>query len=103
MSSIVMTIHSFNNLYAGFSASETQSSTCHHLFLSARRAESFLISEARSRHLRSLNSGKYYFGMSQEAAEICGGELPTLVDLRDQSSARSIIQNENNSNSTSTR
>jgi hypothetical protein len=98
MSSIVMTIHSFNNLYAGFSASETQSSTCHHLFLPARRAGSFLISEARSRHLRTLNNGKRYLDMWQRAAEICGGEMPTLVNLHDHGSARTIVHNENNSN-----
>jgi hypothetical protein len=103
MSSIVMTIHSFNNSYAGFSASETQSSTCHHFFLPARRAGSLLISEARNRHLRTLSNGKRYREIWQQAAEICGGEVPTLVDLHDHSSARTIVPDENNSNSTSTR
>src|SRR5579864_7033797 len=103
MSSIVMTIHSFNNSYAGFSASETLPSTCHHFFLPARRAGSFLIGEARNRHLHILNNGNRYFGMWQEAAEICGGEIPTVVDLHDNGSARTTVPNESSSNSTSTR
>jgi hypothetical protein len=102
MSSIVMTIHTFDHLYAGFSASEIQSSSCHHRFLPVRGAGMFLISEAGNRH-HQVSNGKRYREMWQRAAEICGGEAQIVVGLHDHSSTRTTVHKGSNTNPTSTR
>jgi hypothetical protein len=101
MSSIVMTIHTFDHSYAGFSASENQSSACRHIFLPARNAGRFFISEAGSRQHRTFNVERYR-EVWQHAAEICGG-ADIVGDLQDHSSARTFVPKGSNSNSTSTR
>jgi len=102
MSSIVMTIHTFDHSYSGFSASEIQSSACRHLFLPVRGAGRFFISEAGNRRHQVFN-GKRYREIWQRAAEICGGEADIVMDLQDHSSTRTIVHKGNNTNSTSTR
>jgi hypothetical protein len=101
MSSIVMTIHTFDHSYAGFSASENQSSSCRHLFLPVRNAGRFFISEAGNRH--RIFNGKRYREVWQRAAEICGGETDIAADLHAHSSTRTFAHKGNNSKSTSTR
>lgn len=101
MSSIVMTIHSFDHSYAGFSASENQSSACRHLFLPVRNAGRFFISEAGSRQ-RTFN-GKRYREVWQRAAEICGGETGIAADLQDHSSTQTFAHKRSNDNPTPTR
>lgn len=89
MSSIVMTIYSFDHSYAGFSASESQSSSCHHSFLPARRSRTLFINEAGNRHLRTLNQNRYG-EMFQCSTEICG-EDAMVVDLQSRSSTRMFV------------
>jgi hypothetical protein len=78
MSSIVMTIHTFDHSYAGLSASEIQSSSCRHIFLSARRVGNMFINETGIRQLQTQkqnHSGKRYREMLQQ----------TFPDNRDNS------------------
>ena len=81
MSSIVMTIHTFDHSYAGLSASEIQSSSCRHIFLSARRAGKFV--HKRDGNPAASNFMKQYRDMWQDA-EIAG----EIVAICRYSSAR---------------
>jgi hypothetical protein len=101
MSSVVMTIHTFDHSYAGFSATENQSSACSHLFLPVRNAGRFFISEAGSRQIRNFN-GKSYREVWQRAAEISGG-VDVAADVPDHSSTRTFVHKGSNTKSTSTR
>jgi hypothetical protein len=67
MSSIVMTIYSFDHSYAGLSASEIQSSSCHHIFSPGRRAGNLFINETGIRRLRT-DKGKRHGDMWQQTA-----------------------------------
>ncbi len=102
MSSIVMTIHTFDHSYAGFSTSENESSACRHLFLPVRNAGKFFISEAGSRQHRNFFNGKRYREVWQRAAEICGG-VDIVADVQDYSSTRTFAHEGINTKSTSTR
>ena len=97
MSSIVMTIHTFNHSYADFSTSEIQSSSCIHSFLPVRHAGKLFIYETGNRHLHSC-SAKRYRNLWQQASEICGGEAATVVDLHGNSSTRTFIHKRNDFN-----
>jgi len=80
MSRIVMTIHTFNHTYAGFSAPDNQSPFCKRSFFPAHRAGKLLINGMGNRQLQSLDVMRYR-DLWQQASEICGGEEPTVVDL----------------------
>jgi hypothetical protein len=97
MRSIVMTIHTFDHSYAGFSASEIQSSSCHHIFSPGRRSGNLFINETESRHLRSFG-GKRYREMWQQTAENRGKGEAIVVDLHGHSSARMFAYNRDNPN-----
>lgn len=100
MGGVVMTIHTFDHSYAGFSASEIQSSSCHHFFLPARRSRTLFINEAGNRHLRAVNQ-KRYGERWQCSTEICGGEEAMVVDLQSHSSTRMFIHKRDDPNSNS--
>lgn len=68
MSSIVMTIHTFDYSYAGLSVSEIQSSSCHHVFPPGRRSGNLFINETGIRCLRT-DSGKRHREMWQQMAD----------------------------------
>jgi hypothetical protein len=89
MSSVVMTIHTFIDSYAGFSASDNQSCSCNHFLLHQRHAG--------NRILRSLNANRYR-DLWQQAKEICGGEEALVVDLHSHSSTRNFIHKRENPN-----
>jgi hypothetical protein len=89
MSRIILTIHTFDRSYAGFSASEIQSSSCGHFFLPARRARTLFINEAGNRRLQTLRT-ELYRELWQHAAEICGGEEAAIVKLHSHRSTRTI-------------
>lgn len=93
-----MTIHTFDHSYAGFSASEIQSSSWHLFFLPARRSRTLFINEAGNRHLRTVNQ-KRYGEMQQCSTEICGGEEAMVVDLQSHSSTRMFIRKRDDPNS----
>jgi hypothetical protein len=92
-----MTIHTFDHSYAGLSASEIQSPSCHHVFLTGRRSGNLFINETGNRHLQTL-SGKRYREMRQQAAENCRGGEAVVVDLHGHSSARMFAYNRDNPN-----
>jgi len=87
MSGIIMTIHTFNHSYAGFSASEIHRSCCGLCFLPARLPRRLFIDDAGSQHLR-VGDQKRCGEMWRDSTEICGGEEPLVVDLRSHSSTR---------------
>lgn len=91
-----MTIHTFDHSYAGLSASEVQSPSCHHIFRPGRGSGNLFINETGSRHLQSL-SGKLYREMWRKTAENRGGEA-IVVDLHGDSSARMFAYNRDNPN-----
>jgi hypothetical protein len=98
MRSIVMTIHTFDHSYAGLSASEVQSPSCHHILLPGRRSGGLFINETGNRHLRNFASGKRYREMWQQTAETRGGGEAIVVDLHGHSSARMFAYNRDNPN-----
>jgi hypothetical protein len=98
MRSIVMTIHTFDHSYAGLSASEIQSSSCRHVFLSGRRAENMFINETGNRQLRNFINGKHYRETVKQTAENRGGAEAVVVDLHGHSSARMFAYNRDNPN-----
>jgi hypothetical protein len=100
MSSIVMTIHTFNHSYADFSTSEIQSSSCTHSCLSVRHAGKLFINEVGKRHLHSC-SAKRHPDLWQQASEICGGEAATVVDLHGNSLTRTFIHKRTDFNTNS--
>jgi len=55
MISAVLNIHTSDHSYAGFSASETYSFPCEHLFTSERRAGTLFIDGAGNRHRDNSN------------------------------------------------
>jgi len=79
MSRIVMTIHTFNHTYAGFSASDNQGPFCRRSFLPAHRAGKLFINGAGNRQVQSLDVVRYR-ELWQQASEICGEEA-TVADL----------------------
>lgn len=97
MSSIVVTVHTFNHSYADFSTSEIQSSSCSHSFLPVRYAGKLFINEAGNRRLHSC-SAKRYRDLWQQASEICGGDAPTVVDFHGNSLTRTFIHKRNDIN-----
>jgi hypothetical protein len=97
MRSIVVTIHTFDHSYAGLSASEIQSPSCHHIFSPRRRSGNLFINETGNRHIRNSN-GKRYRDIWQQTAENRGGGEAIVVDLHGHSSARMFAYNRDNPN-----
>ncbi len=85
MRSIVMTIHTFDHSYAGLSASESQSPSCHQIFSPGRCSGNLVINETGNRHLQSLSRNR-------------GGSEAIVVDMHGHSSARKFAYNSDNSN-----
>jgi hypothetical protein len=83
MSSIVMTIHTFDHSYAGLSASEVQSSSCRHIFPPGRRSGNLFINETGNRHIHSVSRNR-------------GGGEAIVVDLHGHSSTRMFAYNRDN-------
>jgi hypothetical protein len=96
MRSVVMTIHTFDHSYAGLSASETQSSSCRHVFPSRRSSGNLFINETGNRQLRNFMSDNRYREMWQQTAENRGGAEAVVVDLHGHSSARMFADNRDN-------
>jgi len=97
MRSVVITIHTFDHSYAGLSASETQSSSCHNIFPTRRSSGHLFINETGNRQLQILTSKRYH-EMWQRMAENCGGGETIVVDLHGHSSARMFAYNRENPN-----
>jgi len=97
MSNVVMTIHTFDNSYAGFPASEIQTCSCHGIFRPGHSPARLLISEVGNRHLRGF-SAKRHREMCEQAVEICGGQEAIVVDLRGHGSTRTFVHKRDNSN-----
>jgi hypothetical protein len=95
-----MTIHTYNHSYAGFSASDYQSSSCNSFLLPARHAGKLIINGTGNRRLQSLNVRRYR-DLWQQASEICVGGDATAVDLDGHGSARTFIHMRGDPNSIS--
>jgi hypothetical protein len=95
-----MTIHTFNHSYAGFQASDCQSSSCNYYRLPARRAGKLFINGTGNRHFQSIDV-KRCRAVLQQASEICGDQEAIVVDLRGHSFARTFIHKRDDPNSNS--
>jgi hypothetical protein len=95
MSSIVLTIHNLDSTYAGFSASEIRSSSCHHFRPSGRRSGRIFINEARDRHLRNISASQFR-ELCERSAEVCGGNAAIVVDPHVATSTRAVLPNVSN-------
>jgi hypothetical protein len=92
-----MTIHTFDHSYAGLSASETQSSSCHNISPPRRSSGHLFINETGNRHLK-ISTSKRYRESWQRTAENHGSGETIVVDLHGHSSARMFAYDRENPN-----
>jgi hypothetical protein len=80
-----MTIHTFDYSYAGLSASEIQSPSCHHIFAPGRRSGNLFINETGNRHFHNFSRNR-------------DGRDAVVGELHGHSSARMLAYNRENPN-----